>query len=110
VAIDAVDKIQKSLAQAMYLTYISLMPREQTQNTISASPAYAALRHGGWPAHVAAVQLQLDPLRAVRLERLFQARRGGGQDAMKPAYARNGRHVADVLAQGGYPALPEKKR
>jgi hypothetical protein len=29
---------------------------------------------------------------------------------MKPAYARNGRHVAAVLAQGGYPALPEKKR
>jgi hypothetical protein len=79
-------------------------------NIISASPAYAALRHGGSPAHLAAAQLQLDPLRALRLERLFQARRGGGQDPMKPAYARNGRHVADVLAQGGYPALPENRR
>jgi hypothetical protein len=86
------------------------MPREQTANTTSASPAYAALRHGGWPACAAAAQLQLDPLRALRLERLFQARRGGGRDPMKPAYARNGRHVAAVLAQGGYPVLPEKKR
>jgi hypothetical protein len=29
---------------------------------------------------------------------------------MKPAYARNGRHVAAVLAEGGYPVLPEKTR
>lgn len=86
------------------------MPREQIANTPSASPAYAALRHGGWPAHIAAAQLQLEPLRALRLERLFQARGGGGQDAMKPAYARNGRHVAAVLAEGGFPVLPEKKR
>lgn len=86
------------------------MAREQTVNSISASPAYAALRHGGAPAHAAAAQLQLDPSRALKLERLFQARRGGGQDPMKPAYARNGRHVADVLAEGGFPALPEKMR
>jgi hypothetical protein len=86
------------------------MSREQTTNATSASPAYAALRHGGWPAQTAAAQLRLDPLRALRLERLFQARRGGGQDAMKPAYARNGRHVAAVLAEGGYPVLPEKTR
>jgi hypothetical protein len=94
----------------MYVIYSSLMPIEQTENTISASPAYAALRHGGAPAHLAAAQLRLDPLRALRLERLFQARRGGGVDPMKPAYARNGRHVADVLAQGGFPALPERRR
>jgi hypothetical protein len=86
------------------------MPREHIENTTSASPAYAALRHGGCPAHVAAAQLQLDPLRALRLERLFQARRGGGVDPMKPAYARNGRHVAAVLAEGGFPVLPEKRR
>jgi hypothetical protein len=94
----------------MYVTYSSRMPTEQTMNTTDASPAYAALRHGGAPAHVAAAQLRLDPLRALRLERLFQARRGGGVDPMKPAYARSGRHVADVLAQGGFPVLPEKRR
>jgi hypothetical protein len=86
------------------------MPRELTENNTSAGPAYAALRHGGAPACRAAAQLQLDPLRAPRLERLFQARRGGGQDPMKPAYARNGRHVVAVLAEGGFPVLPEKRR
>ena len=79
-------------------------------NIARASPTYAALRHGGAPAHIAAAQLRLDPSRAHKLERLFQARRGGGQDPMKPAYARNGRHVADVMAQGGFPVLAEKTR
>ena len=94
----------------MYIIYSSRMAREHITNISSASPAYAALRHGGWPAHAAAAQLELDPLRALRLERLFQARRGGGRDPMKPAYARNGRHVAAVLAEGGFPVLPEKQR
>jgi hypothetical protein len=29
---------------------------------------------------------------------------------MKPRYAKHGRHVASVLAAGGYPALPERRR
>jgi hypothetical protein len=49
--------------------------------------------------------------RGERLEKLFQARRGGGvDDPMKPRYAKHGRHVAAVLAEGGYPILPERRR
>jgi hypothetical protein len=91
--------------------YSSLMPSEQTQNNIMASAGYAALRHGGCCPTRAALELKLDAERARRLEACFQARRGGGpDDPMKPRYARNGRHVADVLAQGGYPVLPERRR
>jgi hypothetical protein len=80
-------------------------------NTLDASAGYAALRHGGALPSRAAAELRLDRKRAERLESLFQARRGGGpDDAMKPRYARNGRHVAAVLAEGGYPVLPERRR
>ena len=95
----------------MYLIYISLMTSEQIKNTTNASAGYAALRHGGAPAWRACAELGLPVARGEKLERLFQARRGGGpDDAMKPRYARNGRHVADVLAAGGYPVLPERRR
>jgi hypothetical protein len=87
------------------------MPSEQTQHTPNAGIGYAALRHGGAPPARAAAELRLETARADRLEQLFQARQGGGpDDPMKPRYARNGRHVADVLAQGGYPTLPERRR
>jgi hypothetical protein len=87
------------------------MPSEQTKNTISASAGYAALRHGGASPARAATELRLDSWRALRLERLFRAHRGGGpDDPMKPRYANHGRHVADVLVQGGYPVLPERRR
>ena len=95
----------------MYVIYSSRMSREQTQHHINASAGYAALRHGGAPASRAAAELRLDTARALRLEQMFQARRGGGpDDPMKPRYARNGRHVADVLLEGGFPVLPAKKR
>ena len=86
------------------------MPIEHTKNNPNASVGYAALRHGGRPAARAAAELRLEPVRASRLERLFQARTTSGLDPMRPAYANNGRHVGDVLAQGGFPVLPERRR
>ncbi|MDB5417517.1 MAG: hypothetical protein JWP50_936 [Phenylobacterium sp.] len=91
--------------------YISRMTSEQTTNSPNAGVGYVALRYAGASPARAATELRLDAARALRLETLFQARRGGTpDDPMKPRYARNGRHVADVLAAGGYPALPERRR
>jgi hypothetical protein len=78
-------------------------------NSLLASASYAAARHGGAPPDFVAVELALPPETAVKLERLFQ-RRGGGVHAMKPRFARHESHVAAVLAEGGYPALPERRR
>lgn len=87
------------------------MTSEQTKNTTNASAGYAALRHGGAPAWRACAELGLPVKRGERLEKLFQARRGGGpDDAMRPRYAKHGRHVAAVLAGGGYPVLAERRR
>jgi len=87
------------------------MASEQTKNTPNTGVGYAALRHGGAPPGRAAIELRLEAPRAERLERLFRARIGGGSDdPMKPRYAKHGRHVADVLAAGGYPAMPERRR
>jgi hypothetical protein len=91
--------------------YISRMPSEQTKNTPNTGVGYAALRHGGAPPARAAAELRLEPRRARRLETLFQARPSGApDDPMKPRYANCGRHVADVLALGGFPVLPEARR
>ena len=87
------------------------MTSEQTKNTPNASAGYAALRHGGAPAWRAGAELGLDPARTARLEQLFRRRRGGGpDDPMQPRYARHGRHVDAVLAQGGYPVMPKRRR
>lgn len=87
------------------------MTSEQTRNITGASAGYAALRHGGAPAWRACAELGLPVNRGEKLEKLFQARRGGGpDDAMRPRYAKHGRHVADVLAAGGYPVLRERRR
>ncbi|RAK60857.1 hypothetical protein DJ021_14080 [Phenylobacterium hankyongense] len=75
-----------------------------------ASISYAALRHGGTPPGAARVQLGLGTAVAARLERLFQQRGGGGADAMRPRFARHAEHVRAVMAQGGYPALPDRPR
>jgi hypothetical protein len=75
-----------------------------------ASASYAALRHEGLPPPRAQAALDLSPAAATRLERLFQARPGGGTDPMRPRFARHSAHVRAVLAQGGYPALRQRRR
>ena len=42
---------------------------------------------------------------ANRFEQLFQRRPRGGQDPMRPRFARHEAHVAAVMAAGGYPVL-----
>jgi hypothetical protein len=54
--------------------------------------------------------LGLPEAAAARFERLFLARPGAGPDPMRPRFARHEFHVAAVMAQGGYPMLPEKGR
>jgi hypothetical protein len=75
-----------------------------------ASASYAALRYEGAPPPRAQAALDLSPAAAARLERLFQARPGGGTDPMRPRFARHSAHVRAVLAQGGFPVLPERPR
>lgn len=75
-----------------------------------ASAAYAALRHGGAPPAIARVQLGLGRSVAFRLEKMFQARRSGGCDAMRPRFARHELHVKQVMKAGGFPILPERRR
>ena len=70
-----------------------------------ASASYAVLRYEGAPPPRARDELGLGAPAAQRLERLFQARAGGGTDPMRPAFARHAAHVKAVLAAGGYPAL-----
>ena len=89
----------------MYVLYSSRMGTHIPPSATLTGAAYAALRHGGAPATSAAAQLGLEPVRAQRFEQLFIRRAGGGEDPMKPAYARHGRHVDAVLAQGGFPVL-----
>ena len=87
------------------------MASEHIRNTPNAGVGYATLRHGGAGPARAAAELCLEAAPAMRLERLFQARScGAPDDPMKPRYARCGRHVADVLAQGGFPGLPGARR
>jgi len=75
-----------------------------------ASASYAVCRHGGAPPELAQAELALPAETALRLERLFRARSGGGPNAMRPQFARHAAHVRAVLAQGGYPALAERGR
>jgi hypothetical protein len=71
---------------------------------------YAALRQSGTQADRARVELGLAPAAARGMERLLQARtaRGAG-DRHLPKFARHDRHVAEVLAQGGFWALSERR-
>jgi hypothetical protein len=72
-----------------------------------ASRSYAALRQEGAPPWRARSELGLQAAAAARFERLFQARTG---IPGKPRFARHRQHVAAVLAEGGYPVLPERRR
>jgi hypothetical protein len=74
-----------------------------------ASASYAACRFGGAPPDIARTQLELPAETAEVLERLFRARPGGGANAMRPRFARHGAHLRAVMAEGGYPALAERR-
>ena len=75
-----------------------------------ASASYAALRYEGIPPPRARAALGLAQDTAECLERLFQARPGGGDDPMRPRFARHAEHVRAVVGQGGYPVLPDPCR
>ena len=85
------------------------MPSTSSDRPALASKSYAALRYEGVPPPRARETLGLPEATASDLERLFQARPGGGDDPMRPAYARHAVHVKAVMAQGGYPVLPERR-
>jgi hypothetical protein len=85
------------------------MPTEHNRNTTIASAAYAVLRQGGAPPAHACAQLSLGPCEALELERLFSRRRGSAH-GMRPSFAHHDRHLHAVLAQGGFPALPGRRR
>lgn len=72
--------------------------------------AYEAARKGGASPHVARTELNLSLEVGARFERIFRRRvmRGDGEGPL-PRYARHGLHVAAVMAQGGYPALSERR-
>jgi hypothetical protein len=68
---------------------------------------YSALRHGGASQARACAEMGVSFGRVSALEAQFlvRARRRFGGEAALPAFARHDRHVAAVLAAGGYPAL-----
>jgi hypothetical protein len=74
-----------------------------------ASASYAACRYGGAPPGVVQVQLDLPAETAAELERLFRTRPGRGVDPMRPRFAQHEAHVDAAMAEGGYPALPERR-
>lgn len=71
---------------------------------------YAALRQTGTQAARARVELGLAEDTAEGMERLLQVRtaRGAG-DRQLPKFARHDRHVAAVMAAGGFWAFSERR-
>ncbi len=86
------------------------MPITSSDPTTLASKSYAALRYEGAPPARARAELALAEATAEALERLFMARPGGGDDPMRPARARHDLHVKAVMAEGGYPVMPDPCR
>ena len=70
---------------------------------------YAVLRQTGSSPGRARAQLQLEVRAAARLEALFRARAARGQGEQTPRFARHDRHVAAVLAEGGFWAFSERR-
>jgi len=85
-----------------------LAPRPAGGPSTPDASHYAALRRGGASASATRLQLGLGEAEASRLEAVFQAQalRGSGEDR-PPRFARHERHVAAVMAEGGFPALTE---
>ncbi|HEY0650372.1 hypothetical protein, partial [Phenylobacterium sp.] len=62
------------------------------------------LRLGGATQARACAELDVSSGRRDRLEAQFQRARLGGE-RVRPRFARHGKHVAAVLAAGGFPVL-----
>lgn len=84
-------------------------PPAETQSRPLMSLTYFASRHGGAPPELARLELDLPATKGAELERLFQARPGGGMDPMRPRFARHAAHVRKVLAEGGYPTFKVRR-
>lgn len=71
---------------------------------------YVALRQTGTQAARARAELELSQAVAEGMEHLLQVRtaRGAG-DKQLPKFARHERHVAAVMAEGGFWAFSEKR-
>jgi hypothetical protein len=63
---------------------------------------YSVLRCGGASHARACAEMGVNSGRAIELAAGFRMRRS---EDPRPRFARDDRHVADVLAAGGYPAL-----
>ena len=55
------------------------------------------------------VELGIAPTDVRRLEAHFRARPPWGGDIQVPRFARHDKHVADVMAQGGFCAFSERR-
>jgi hypothetical protein len=97
-------------AQPPYISYNARMTSTTHNLDTLASKRYAALRYEGIPPPRVRASLGLSEPIAARLERLFLGRSGGGDDPMRPRFARHREHVEAVLEAGGYPVLPERPR
>ena len=68
--------------------------------------SYAVLRFGGAPPESARAELRLSEGRARLHEALFRVRPPGhGDEAQRPRFVRDDRHVRAVVRAGGYPVL-----
>ena len=88
----------------MFYTY--LMETHHIPPAQLLADTYAVLRFGGAPPASAQAELGLSEPGVRWQETLFRLRpRGHGEEAMRPRFARDARHVAAVVRAGGYPAL-----
>ena len=70
---------------------------------------YANLRRGGAAPPQIGALLNLEAGDLTRLERAFRGQVARGVGEAQPRFAHHERHVAAVLAQGGFPALTETR-
>ena len=86
--------------------YTDLMETHHIPPAQLLADTYAVLRFGGAPPASAQAELGLSDPGVRWQETLFRLRpRGHGDEAMRPRFARDARHVAAVVRAGGYPAL-----
>ncbi|MDP3489632.1 MAG: hypothetical protein Q8R71_05810 [Phenylobacterium sp.] len=89
------------------------MQQTQSHRAPARSPTslgdYANLRRGGASPPRIGAQLALGPGDLARLERAFRGQVARGAGEAQPRFAHHDRHVAAVMAQGGFPALTETR-